>query len=199
MSDPKGKQSKSTPALSGLVRAIADGLTGYLTYQARTRMSPVYSEYLLYGPVLRIASSQGWRVICECKVKFGEKKGRGDYPRIDFWMTRRAGKRRQVAAIELKWISKQHVSPKRIGTALAIDDDLRKLSAIPCKKDEDAGRYVVFAGVHRLGNVARDNPTWKVLPALRLQDRKQLRLDYQVVFRAERTCYGVTVAQLVDK
>jgi len=57
----------------------------------------VYSEYLLYEPLLRIAQSNGYDVSCEVAVSSGTK---GDKKRIDFDLAK--GKER--LGVEVKWV-----------------------------------------------------------------------------------------------
>ena len=45
-----------------VVESLADALTAYLTLQARTGMSPAYSEYLLYDPIVRVCKSRRWEI-----------------------------------------------------------------------------------------------------------------------------------------
>jgi hypothetical protein len=60
-------------------------------------LNEVYSEYLLYEPIARIAQSKGYEVRCEVPV--GTKADRGDHQRIDFEFT----KNDRAIALEVKW------------------------------------------------------------------------------------------------
>ena len=71
----------------GMMQAIGDVLTAYLTVQARLGLWPAYSEYLLYDPIVRVARYRGWAV--ECEVPLPKPVGiRGDSKRLDFRLRR---------------------------------------------------------------------------------------------------------------
>jgi hypothetical protein len=189
MASKNAKKPPRVPTLDGLIRAIADGLTGYMTYQARCGMSAVYCEYLLYDPVLRIARSQGWHVICEHKV--GKvKAGPGDSLRIDFLLTHRTPEGRRVAAIEVKWMGKQKT------TKLNLTHDIEKLKMVKRKKGDKLARYVVLAGAHMPPRTGRSGPDWDGLKLPPPAGHEALTLVYQPVFHGDKTCYGVTVGRL---
>lgn len=83
---------------SPMLNAICRGLVGHVSYLATCSLSDVYSEYLLYEAIARVAQSKGFRVRCEVPV--GPKRtGPGDYPRIDF----RLIKGQRSIALEVKW------------------------------------------------------------------------------------------------
>lgn len=48
-----------------IMNGLCRGLVGYVSYLATCSASEVYSEYLLYEPILRIAQSKGFSVQCE--------------------------------------------------------------------------------------------------------------------------------------
>ena len=84
-----------------LLNPICRGLVGYVSYLATCDLSTVYSEYLLYAPMARIAKSQGYDVSCEVPV--GTKTNRrGDHQRIDFKFTEKTKKKHSIA-LEVKW------------------------------------------------------------------------------------------------
>jgi hypothetical protein len=81
-----------------LLNPICRGLVGYVSYLATCDLSTVYTEYLLYEPIARIAKSHGYTVRCEVPV--GTKTHRpGDLPRYDFKFTKGG----RSIALELKW------------------------------------------------------------------------------------------------
>jgi hypothetical protein len=112
---------------------ICRGLVGYVSYIAACRSSPVYSEYLLYEPILRIAAAQGYRVRCEVAVG-KSNSGLGDRKRIDFALDRPSSS----LAIEVKWI--KHSRPN-------VKADVDKLLA--CKQAGGAAGYVLCFGHSR--------------------------------------------------
>jgi hypothetical protein len=72
---------------AALLNTICRGLVGHVSYLATCSLSTVYSEYLLYEPIARIAQSKGY--IVRCEVPAGIKpRGPGDYPRFDFQLTK---------------------------------------------------------------------------------------------------------------
>ncbi len=86
-----------------VLNPICRGLVGYISYLAACRNSTIYSEYMLYEPLLRIAQAQGYYARCEVEVP-GSNFGKGDKKRIDFVLSK--GDVR--LSIEVKWIK----SPK---------------------------------------------------------------------------------------
>lgn len=85
--------------MSTVLNPICRGLVGYVSYLAACRTSTVYSEYLLYEPLLRIAQSQGYEVSCEVPVPKSSAR-RGDNERFDFRLKRD----HELLALEVKWI-----------------------------------------------------------------------------------------------
>src|SRR5208283_5049693 len=105
----------------GMLQAISDALTAHMTLQARTGLSPAYSEYLLYDPIVRVCRYRTWFVECEVKVQ-DLRNAQGDYPRIDFLLRKRKESKR-VLLLELKY--------RRSNTgAVNISKDLRKLRSL---------------------------------------------------------------------
>ena len=51
-----------------ILNPICRGILGYVSYMATCSQSEVYSEYLLYEPISRIAQSKGYRVRHEVPV-----------------------------------------------------------------------------------------------------------------------------------
>ncbi len=87
--------------MSSVLEPICRGLVGYVSYLATCRNSTIYSEYLLYEPLLRIAHAQGYDTRCEVAVA-NSHSGKGDKKRIDFVLS----KGTERLAIEVKWINK---------------------------------------------------------------------------------------------
>lgn len=95
-----------------ILNPICRGIVGYISYLAACSGRPVYSEYLLYEPIMRIAQSKGYKVRCEYPVV---KSTGGDYKRIDFDFKH---PEKQRIGLELKWV-------KRL--SLNLDKDIQKL------------------------------------------------------------------------
>jgi hypothetical protein len=85
--------------MSSVLNPICRGLVGYVSYLASCDAATVYSEYLLYEPLLRIAKSQGYTARCEVPVP-RINGGVGDHPRIDFYLQRSHDR----LGLEVKWI-----------------------------------------------------------------------------------------------
>lgn len=84
--------------MSQVLNALCRGIVGHVSFLATCRASTIYSEYLLYEPILRIALSRGFQV--ECEVDAGiPKKGRGDKKRLDFVIKNV----HEHLALEVKW------------------------------------------------------------------------------------------------
>ena len=68
-------------------------------FATATSHSTIYSEYLLYEPLLRIARAQGYMVKCEVAVA-NSASGKGDKKRLDFVLSKDV----ELLSIEVKWI-----------------------------------------------------------------------------------------------
>lgn len=84
--------------MSSILNPICRGLVAYMSYLATCSASTVYTESLLYEPILRIAQSKGFDVRCEAPI--GGKTG-GDHKRLDFVLRAATG---QEIALEVKWV-----------------------------------------------------------------------------------------------
>jgi hypothetical protein len=82
-----------------VLNVLCRGIVGHVSYLAACSLSEVYSEYLLYEPIARIAQSKGYRVRCEVPVE-PHAGGKGDSKRIDFELSKKDGAR---IALEVKW------------------------------------------------------------------------------------------------
>jgi len=180
------RTKKSNDWAWGIIAAISDGLTAYMTLQARTGLSPAYSEYLLYDPVVRISKHNGWIPLSEYAVETENRKG--DKKRIDFLLVNKKNKR-QALAIELKWFVSSSKKVKIAG-------DLNKLSNYkPEKGNAKVRRFLLLAGAHavRPNGKAEKRPWPKLMPEI---DQK---FFYHTIYRANRTRYGVTVFEVTAK
>lgn len=90
--------------MSSILNPICRGLVGHISYLAACSASEVYSEYLLYEPIMRIAQSKGYRVQCEYPVYKGQH---GDSKRIDFDLLHKDRKER--LGIEVKWVKRKNL------------------------------------------------------------------------------------------
>jgi hypothetical protein len=182
----KAQRKGKSDWAKGIIAAISDGLTAYMTLQARTGLSPAYSEYLLYDPVVRITKHNGWIPISEFAVETHKRKG--DKKRIDFLLVNKKNKR-QALAIELKWFVS---SSKKV----KIEGDLEKLSNYKSEKAKaKVRRFLLLAGTHavRPNGKAAKRPWPKLTPEM---DQPYF---YHTIYRANRTRYGVTVFEITPK
>jgi hypothetical protein len=88
----------AAPTLDSFCR----GLVGYISYLAVCQSRAIYSEYLLYEPLLRIAQAKQFDVACEVPVNVPKALGaspKGDKKRMDFYLVR--GEIR--FGLEVKW------------------------------------------------------------------------------------------------
>lgn len=89
--------------MSSILEPICRGLVGYISYLAACRNSTVYSEYLLYEPLLRIAQAQGYDTSCEVAVA-NSTSGKGDKKRLDFVLRKDTKGTTELLGVEVKWI-----------------------------------------------------------------------------------------------
>ncbi len=116
--------------MSSVLEPICRGLVGYISYLAACRNATIYSEYLLYEPLLRIAHAQGYDTRCEVALA-NSNSGKGDKKRIDFVLSNDA----ERLAIEVKWI--KTAKPN-------IVKDVKKL--LIYNQDTQAAGYVLLFG-----------------------------------------------------
>ena len=95
-----------------LIKAISDGLLGFLLYKSRLRQYQVYSEKWLYEPIYMIGKMQGWEVYVEVVLKNekNNKTKRGDKKRLDFLFL----KGDKVLMVEVKYIKENKYIPSII-------------------------------------------------------------------------------------
>lgn len=161
-----------------VAEALSDALVGYLTLQARARMYQVYSEYLLYDTVARIAHGRHWHLECEVPLSKGRKAGPGDYQRIDF-LIRKTSRAKSGVLIELKYC--------RSPTTIAVGKDIQKLQDELAKRSQASSALLLVVGAR-----AR---TKSVVGPFRLSGHdasSPLAQLYDIVFRGSHTCFGAT-------
>ena len=92
-----------------LIKAISDGLLGFLLYKSRLRQYQVFSEKWLYEPIYMIGKMQGWEVYVEVVLKNekNNKTKRGDKKRLDFLFL----KGDKVLMVEVKYIKENKYIP----------------------------------------------------------------------------------------
>jgi len=83
-----------------VLRKIKRGLAGYVSYLAACQMNSSFSEYVLYEPILRILTANGYLACCEKACPGYEPQRVGDKKRIDFEASHPVA---GTFALEVKW------------------------------------------------------------------------------------------------
>ena len=130
---------KPSTISSSLLEPICRGLVGYLSYLATCRASTIYSEYLLYEPLMRIAQAKEYSVRCEYPVSKGPK---GDAKRIDFLLTKNG----IGIGIEVKWLG---------GSSVAYGKDQDKLAVLRDTNVISEGYLLLFGTAKRVEGAIR--------------------------------------------
>lgn len=175
-----------------LVVTSSEGLTGYLTYISRCGMSPAYSEYMLYGPIVRVAADKQWNVFSEESAQI--KSGRGDNLKVDFYLEAKEKKYSNLSvALEVKWI------PYSRGT-FSIEHDVKKLRLIDNRyKDRQVYKYVMLVGDHKLSRYKKSEDNENVLSKLPkikgIDDR--IKVLFQTIYSTRHSSYGSTILEVL--
>ena len=156
---------------SSILNPICRGMVGYVSYLASCSCSQVYSEYLLYEPILRIAQSKGYSVNCEYPINInGTKNGKvGDHKRIDFDLFRKKGRCQERIGIEVKWAKSKSID---------LDNDINKLETYAKKNKKSSGYVVVFGKTANIDNLKITN------------NQKPLSKGTSVTWKAGKTSYS---------
>lgn len=160
----------------GILQAISDALVGYLTFQARCGLSPAYSEYLLYDPIVRVCRNRSWHVECEVAID-KTIRGRGDHKRVDFRLRKRRSARRALL-LEVKY------HPRIMGRPVPVKPDCVKLRTLLGESGAGSRAFVLIAGRQQ-----KSNGGFAVTPALN-------DAYYTTVYPAAHTNFGVTVYEV---
>jgi hypothetical protein len=150
---------------------IKRGLSGYVSYLAACEMNESFSEYVLYEPILRILSAQGYKVECEFVCPGIQQPQRGDRKRLDFV----ARKNKVNFAMEVKWA--RVIRPN-------VDQDLQKLSAFRQVNQASQAFLCIFGTKSRIQNIK--------LPNASLIERGKA-----IIAEFGRTRYGCRIYELV--
>ena len=163
-------QSKRLSEPKEVLYRIKRGLAGYVSYLASCEMNESFSEYVLYEPILRILSAQGYRVECEVACPGIQQPKRGDRKRLDFV----AIKNGITFAMEVKWTKK---------TRPNVDQDLQKLRAFRQANRTSQAFLCIFGTKSRIQNIE--------LPFANLTERGSA-----IVAEFGRTRYGCRIYEL---
>jgi hypothetical protein len=113
---------------------VRRGISAYVSYLAACGSSGVFSEYVLYEPIMRILNSRRLIVSCEYECPGVDEGRRGDKERIDFvaisprtpdWSF----------AMEVKWLRRKSVDLTR---------DLKKLESYVSVNQKHHGIVLIF-------------------------------------------------------
>ena len=126
--------------MSQIFNILCRGLVGHYSYMATTSSNTIYSEYLLYEPMLRIFQAKGYQAHCEFAI---ENSGKGDNKRIDF----RVKKDSNEFAVEVKWAKSKTIN---------VDKDIDKLK-IYNQKYKFHGYILVFGYFKHIDNLKFSN------------------------------------------
>lgn len=88
---------------------IKRGLAAYVSYLAACEMNESFSEYVLYEPILRILTAQGYTVKCEVPCPGIQQPQRGDRKKLDFVASRGS----VTFAMEVKWVRSSQLDLQR--------------------------------------------------------------------------------------
>jgi len=128
---------------------IKRGLAGYVSYLAACEMNEAFSEYVLYEPILRILTAQGYKVESEVKCPNIEQPlDGGDYKKIDFEIQ---GHNLQFA-MEVKWAKRRK---------LDIKGDYEKLAAYRLNSRYRRSFLCVFGVWSAIENLDLSNDNFK--------------------------------------
>jgi hypothetical protein len=100
---------------SNILYRLKRGLSGYISYLAACEMNQVFSEYVLYEPMLRILTARDYTVNCEFPCPGLTRNGRGDNKKIDFDVTGHGLR----LAIEVKWARRNQLDVREDYTKLS--------------------------------------------------------------------------------
>ncbi|MFZ5821367.1 MAG: hypothetical protein ACOYYJ_15840 [Chloroflexota bacterium] len=119
---------------------IKRGLAGYISYLAACEMNESFSEYVLYEPILRILTAQGYIVKCEVPCPGIQQPQHGDRKRLDFT----ASKDGITFAMEVKWVRDSRPD---------LDRDLEKLTAYRQHKRTSRAFFCVFGRKSHIADI----------------------------------------------
>lgn len=137
-------KSKTLSEPKEVLYRIKRGLAGYVSYLAACEMNESFSEYVLYEPILRILSAQGYKVECEVECPGIQQPQRGDRKRLDFVATKNG----VIFAMEVKWA--KQVRPN-------VEQDLLKLTAFRQSNEATQSFLCIFGTKSRIQNLELPN------------------------------------------
>lgn len=189
-----------------VIKALADGLTDFLSFQSRCGLSSVHNEYLLYRPIVEIVGHrEGWSLRAEWFNRYAKKMSSGDHKRIDFVFrydppTVVSGTAAcQCIALEVKW------ARNSTNASVNVTRDVAKLRAFLDLGQALAGSsdtnpavskaYLLVAGLCKFESVGGDSPRLDVkIKGLPMDCRPVVTSAFKS--HGSRYRYGVSVFEI---
>lgn len=151
MGDPLRPKAVVLPEPDNVLNRIQRGLSGYISYLAACEMNTVFTEYMLYEPILRVMTTRGYKVEPEKVAPDVPPADTGDKPKLDF-VAEGHGFR---FAVEVKWTDTKTVN---------VENDFRKLVAFKGNAPGNRAFLLVFG-------------TYKVMKPLKFSKFKDVGLQ----------------------
>lgn len=167
----------NSPTVEVLYR-IKRSLAGYISYLAACDVNTVFSEYLLYEPILRTLGAQGFLAHCEVPCLWLPYLNAGDRRRIDFT----ANKGAINIAIEVKWPD---------AAVLNVERDMIKLASYLVQHPGSRSFLCVFGRDSFIHAMLPDKGGAPVLADFYLDE-----MGAQVTAQFGVTCYGCRIFEV---
>ena len=168
------------PKPRNLIKALSEGILGYMLYQSRCGIHEAYSEYLLYDPIVRISKDKNWSIESEFSVD--SKRGKGDKQRIDFLCGSSVNNTK--IGLEIKFL-------KTRDSQLNIKSDIYKLKLI--------SNYTAYSKLYGFIVIAGDHSTKNVQRIKKLQKEFKLTEYFKTTFDNQfKKRFGVTVLKVIE-
>jgi len=173
----------SAKKANSLMVTLAEGLTGYMTFQTRTGLSPAFHRYLLFDPIVRIARDKLWKV--RSSEVLGDGNEKTPHNSIDFIFESQTHEG-LVVGLQLKWYDES-------GTQLHLGEDIEKLHLLRKRQEgKESFNFILIALHHTLNNPDADHQ----LPKIRNADLDQLQLCYSTDYPTRYSRYGAVVFEV---
>lgn len=173
----------SAKKANSLMVTLAEGLTGYMTFQTRTGLSPAFHRYLLFDPIVRIARDKLWKVRSNEVLADGSENMSKNS--IDFIFESQTHND-LVVGLQLKWHDESD-------TPLNLGGDIGKLHLLYKRQEgKESFNFILIASHHTFNNPDANHQ----LPKVRNADLDQLRLCYSTEYPTRYSRYGATVFEV---
>ena len=178
------------PKTRALVEAIADGLTGYLTYRARCGRSLPYSEDVLRPPIVSIATARGWHIGTDLRVTHTTAVREAGI--VDYVLThvpaRKAARTSQCIMAQVRWVPHKHaISPLQAENEVTCLHQLRRRY----RRDRSRSELLTTCILSLVGPPAR-GPGGATIPIPVAPTETRIAPLYTFACHAAASDYGVT-------